>query len=143
MKSPVILAGVLCFAVLAFCQGDHVPAYHSAPPAAERMPPILRPDQLDRALLASPFQAHAYEIAAKIPGVLYQLPCYCYCERMGHKSLRSCFEGEHAAHCSTCMQEAYYAYQQTKLKKSVAQIRRDIIAGKWKTINLETAATMK
>ena len=47
-----------------------------------------------------PFQTHAYELAAKIPAVLHQQPCYCYCDRgMGHNSLHSCFEGTHGAQC--------------------------------------------
>ncbi|MGH9520962.1 MAG: CYCXC family (seleno)protein [Terriglobales bacterium] len=133
------LASILCFALLAFSQGDHVPAYNHRPPKAGEVGPILRPEQLDVRGLSDPLQVRVYEIAAKIPGVLNQMPCYCYCERMGHKSLHSCFEGDHAAHCDVCMKEAVYAYQQTKLKKTPAQIRAGIIAGKWKTVDLEKA----
>lgn len=142
MKSWVTLAAFLSFALLAFTQGDHVPAYNQRPPRPGEVAPILRPEQLGAGVIQYPFQAHAYQIAAKIPGVLNQLPCYCYCERMGHKSLHTCFEGTHAAHCDVCLKEAYYAYQQTKLKKSPTQIRQGIIAGKWKTIDLATAAKM-
>src|SRR5690348_17686746 len=35
--------------------------------------------------------------ALPIPVVLHQQPCYCYCDRMGHNSLHSCFEGTHGA----------------------------------------------
>ena len=141
-KNSVTLAGVVAFALLAFSQGDHVPAYNTHPPKAGEVGPILRPDQLDARGLTDPLQIRAYEIAAKIPGVLNQLPCYCYCERMGHKSLHSCFEGEHAANCDVCMKEAFYAYEQTKLKKTPAQIRAGIIAGKWKTVDMQKAASM-
>ena len=34
------------------------------------------------------------------------------------------------------MKEVYYAYQQTKLKKTPAQIRDGIIKGDWKAIDL-------
>ena len=62
-----------------------------------------------------PYQVTAYKMAAKIPGVLHQEPCYCRCDRaMGHNSLHSCFEGLHGAECSVCLKEAVYSYQQTK-----------------------------
>lgn len=141
-KSSVTLAGVVAFALLAFSQGDHIPAYNAHPPKPGEVAPILRPDQLDLRGLTDPVQIRAYEIAAKIPGVLNQLPCYCYCERMGHKSLHTCYEGDHAAHCDVCMKEAFYAYQQTNVKKTPAQIRAAIIAGKWMSVDLEKAATM-
>jgi hypothetical protein len=35
------------------------------------------------------------------------------------------------------MKEAVYAYEQTKLKKTPAQIRAGIIKGDWKSIDLE------
>jgi hypothetical protein len=89
-------------------------------------------------------QARAYELAEKIPNVLYQQPCYCHCDRsVGHTSLHSCFESTHAAHCDACMKEAFYAYQMTKQKKTPAQIREGIIRGEWEKIDLETAVNMQ
>jgi hypothetical protein len=32
-----------------------------------------------------------YKIAVKEPGLLSGIVCYCFCERMGHESLLSCF----------------------------------------------------
>jgi len=72
--------------------------------------------------------------------VIYQQPCYCYCDRMGHKSLHSCFEGTHGAQCTTCMKELYYTYQMTKQHKTAQQIRKGIIAGEWKLVALQSAA---
>ena len=67
-----------------------------------------------------PWQKAVYVDAAKIPTVLYQLPCYCRCDRnMGHTSLHSCFEGLHGAECSTCAKEGYYAYQMSLKGKTV------------------------
>jgi len=37
----------------------------------------------------------------------------------------------------------YFAYQQTKLKKSPAQIRDAIIKGEWKSIDLDAATNMQ
>src|ERR1041385_1246036 len=114
---------------------NRVPAFHSAPPVkGAQLPPILGRDKLWGNNDQYPFQSHAYELAGKIPDVLYQQPCYCYCDRMGHKSLRSCFESTHGAQCSTCMKEVFYAYQMTKQHKTATQIRKGIIAGEWKTI---------
>ena len=40
------------------------------------------------------------------------------------------------------MKELYYAYQQTKLRKTPAQIRQGIIKGEWQQIDLEEAVHM-
>ena len=78
--------------------------------------------------------------------VLYQLPCYCHCDRsLGHTSLHSCFSNhdEHGAHCGTCLQETYYAYKMTKQGWSVAKIREGINKGEWQKIDLQTAASIE
>jgi hypothetical protein len=70
--------------------------------------------------------------------VLYQLPCNCRCDRaLGHTSLRSCFETTHGAECSTCAQEGIYAYQQTKLGKTPAQIRAGIEHHEYENIDFQ------
>ena len=120
-----------------------VPAYNQAPPAkTEKLPPILPKENLWGENAQFAYQTHAYELAAKIPNVIHQMPCYCYCDRMGHKSLHSCFEGSHGAQCGTCLKEVYYTYDQTKKKKTPAQIREGIIKGEWKQVDLESAANM-
>jgi hypothetical protein len=121
-----------------------VPAFHHGPPpAGTNLPPILGKEALAAEGYAQPLQSHAYELAAKIPGVIYQQPCYCYCDRShGHKSLHSCFESTHGALCGTCMAEVFYSYRMSKQHKSAAEIRNGIIAGEWKQIDLESAATM-
>src|SRR5579864_3810268 len=124
-------------------QPGRVPAYHPYPPKkGEKLPPLLPKEALLGPEYQYPFQAHAYELAARIPNVIYQQPCYCYCDREGHKSLHSCFEKTHGAQCSTCMKEVYYSYQMTKQHKTPAQIRKGIIAGDWKQIDLQSAATV-
>ena len=122
---------------------NRVPAFHAAPPAkGAQLPPILGKEQLWGENDQYPYQSHAYELAARIQPVIYQQPCYCYCDRMGHKSLHSCFEGTHGAQCSTCLKELYYAYEMTKQHKTAAQIRKGIISGEWRDINLDSAATI-
>jgi len=114
-----------------------------APSAGTELAPILNKDQLWGSNAQFPYQTHAYELAAKIPKVLYQQPCYCYCDRsMGHKSLHSCFSSTHGAECGTCLKELYYTYTMNKQGKTARQIRAGIIKGDWKQIDLETAATI-
>ena len=119
---------------------NEVPAYHKTPPAkGEKLASIASPAQVAEMDIKYGFQRRAYEAAAKVPRVLYQLPCYCFCDRSaGHQSLHSCFEGDHGAHCSTCMQEAFYAYQMTKKGKTAKQIREGIMKGEYKSIDLQT-----
>lgn len=120
-----------------------VPAYNAAAPAkTAKLPPILAKDQLWGESGRYPYQLHAYELAAKVSSVIHQQPCYCYCDRMGHKSLRTCFESTHGAQCSVCMQELYYTYVQHKKGKTAAQIRKGIMDGEWKQVDLETATSI-
>ena len=125
-------------------QDSGVPAYNKLPPAkGSKLPPILKKEDL-WGENAGPAQFHAYELAAKIPDTLHQLPCFCHCDRgMGHKSLRSCFEGTHGAQCDTCMSELFYAYGEKQKGKTVAQIRKGIIEGEYKKVSQEDAAALR
>ncbi|HWG51370.1 MAG TPA: CYCXC family (seleno)protein [Candidatus Acidoferrales bacterium] len=141
----LILAGGITYAQWASGASNPVPAYHTSPPAkGAKLPPILTQQQLDQDGLTMPAQREAYKAAAKASSVLYQMPCYCYCDRNhGHKSLRSCFEGTHGANCGTCAQEALYSYQMSKKGWSVKQIRDGIIKGDFRQIDLENPAPVK
>ncbi len=117
-----------------------VPAYNATVPKKPSKP-IMAGEQLTGPFFEHPYQVTAYKIAAKIPAVLHQQPCYCHCDRaLGHKSLHSCFEGTHGAACSTCMKEAVYSYQETQKGRTPAQIRASIERGEWQTVDLEKAA---
>jgi hypothetical protein len=120
-----------------------IPAYNAgSPPKGTKLPAILTKADLWGADAQYPYQTHAYELAGKIPGVLHQQPCYCYCDRMGHNSLHSCYENTHGAQCATCLKELYYSYQQHQRGKTASQIRAGIIRGDWKLIDLQSAATI-
>ena len=148
-----VAASVALFTVVALVsapwlrsQSDpDVPHYNAAPPAKTgTLPPILTRDQLWGQNAKHPYQIHAYELAAKIPKVIYQQPCYCHCDRsMQHNSLHSCFSGMHGAQCTTCMQELYYTYKMYKKGKTASQIRAGIIKGEWNTIDLDEAVKME
>ena len=110
---------------------EDLPAYHANPPSA----PL--PATLDPKLFPDAQNRNIYAVAAKEKAVLYQQPCYCRCDRhVGHKSLLDCYVDRHASVCDVCKKEAAYAYQQSKLGKTPAQIRAAIIQGKWKDADL-------
>ncbi len=122
---------------------DKVPAYNATPPEKDaKLPAILAQDQLWGENAQYPYQTRAYELAAKIPAVLHQQPCYCFCDRIGHNSLHSCFETAHGAQCSICLKELYYSYTMHQKGKTAVEIRRGIIAGEWKQVSLATAASI-
>src|SRR5437660_9940459 len=115
-----------------------VPAYNSGPPpTGTKLPPILAKQQLWGENAQYPYQTHAYELASKIPIVLHQQPCYCYCDRMGHNSLHSCFENTHGARCATCLKELYYSYHHHQTGKTAAQIRAGLTKRQRKHIDLQ------
>jgi len=113
-----------------------IPSYHAyalKPPVPSTMDPKQFPDALNR---------NVYALAAKIKPVLYQQPCYCYCDRsVGHKSLLDCFATEHGSQCDICQKEAVLAYQLTQKGKTPAQIRAAIIHGDWKSVDMKPYVT--
>ena len=100
-----------------------VPAYEVAPVRAN-LAPTLEPERF------TGITRDAYRAVRQIPVTIAQLPCYCHCdEGFGHKSLYSCFEDDHAAHCDVCVREALLALTLEKEHKlTPAQIRDRIVA---------------
>lgn len=149
-----ILVGACCFALAGFAlvhaqnpaqnspsaaqlsatppRAESVPAYHKHPPKG-RLPATLDPQ-----LFVDPLNQRVYAIAAKEKKILYQQPCYCGCDReaVHHKSLLDCYVDQHASFCATCRMEAVFAYQEHRKGKTAAQIRQEIIAGKWRDVDL-------
>jgi hypothetical protein len=144
MKSRWVL-GLAVFALTAasYAQwsnpAEDVAAYHpSAPLKVSALPPIMSGAKLTGENFRYPWQVHVYQQVMKVSSVVYQLPCNCRCDRaLGHTSLRSCFEGLHGTECSTCAQEGFFAYQQTKLGKTPAQIRAAIAHHDYEKIDLD------
>ena len=149
MKHFFALLTLLCGVAMTHAQyltpQSAVPAFHATAPApATKLPPILTQKQLADAGFIAPAQVEAYKAAAKVSSVVYEMPCYCYCDRgHGHTSLRSCFESDHGANCGTCMQEALYSYRQSKKGWSTKMIRDGIIRGDFKMVDLENVAPVK
>jgi hypothetical protein len=102
----------------------NVPAFLTTAPSRGSLAPTLDPERFTGAT------REAYRAVRQIPVTIAQLPCYCYCDQgFGHKSLYSCFEDDHAAHCAVCVNEALLALTlERDQKMSPAQIRERIVA---------------
>jgi hypothetical protein len=122
--------------------GGELPAYHATAPAKGAvLPAILTEKQLVDAGLTQPAQKASYKAAAKVSSVVYQMPCYCHCDRhAGHTSLRACFESTHGANCGTCMAEAMYSYEKSKKGWTPKMIRDGIIRGEFQQVDLQNPA---
>ena len=72
--------------------GKPVPHFHARLEDALPLPKILPASDF-----SIPVVARAYAAAARIPEVLAQQPCYCWCDKMGHGSLVDCFATDHGA----------------------------------------------
>lgn len=101
-----------------------LPAHFEVPPSKSSLGPTLDPNSF------TGITRDAYRAAREIPVTLAQLPCYCHCDQgFGHKSLYSCYEDDHAAHCDVCVREALLALKLEKEQKMTpAQIRDTIVA---------------
>jgi len=148
MKRVLISLSLALVTVAGYAQwsnpADEIPAYHPQSPAkSEKLPSIMSGTQLTGDYFRYPWQVKVYKEAAQVPNVLYQLPCYCRCDKaLGHTSLHSCFEGTHGAICSTCAKEGAYAYKMTKLGKTAKQIRDGIEHKEYEQINLDQVGGM-
>lgn len=109
-----------------------VPPYHATTThalLAKTLPPSMFPND--------PTSERAYAVAAKIKPLLYQMPCYCHCDKeLGHSSLLSCYQDRHASICGTCKMELYYAYMGRRKGMTAKQIRAGIIRGDWVKVDM-------
>ena len=151
-KSWLLLAGIIILGIVALLMvnskstsnppappADHVashppietpattaktlPAHFEQAPNRSTLGPTLPPEQFTGLV------RDAYRAAREIPQTIAQMPCYCHCDRgMGHKSLYSCFEDDHASHCAVCVNEALLTLKlEREGKLSPAQIRDKIV----------------
>lgn len=118
---------------LGHCETKVSPAFHPHPPTSD-LPPVQNPLQY----ASLPVVERVYRLAAKIRPVLYQLPCYCYCDQSsGHTSLLDCFVGTHGAECKTCQREVVFAFKATLRKMSPGTIRAALGRGNWRAENVD------
>jgi hypothetical protein len=72
---------------------SRIPPYYKTAEAAKPFPSLVPAAYFRR----YPLVERAYQIAAEIPEVIAQQPCYCYCEGHGHHSLLDCYASDHGA----------------------------------------------
>ncbi len=70
-----------------------IPPFHESAEAAKPFPELM-PSERYRDY---PHIERVYAIAHRIPGVLAQQPCYCWCNKFGHGSLLDCYSSDHGA----------------------------------------------
>jgi hypothetical protein len=123
---PVLLMGGL---LLAACGGGQ------ANPQVKLAPVSVLPMQMQQAPVAV---RTAYQFAVTNPDALRNVPCYCGCGAIGHKSNLACYIKEfgadgkpvfddHAVGCSICVDIATDVMQMTGEGKSPADIRQQIV----------------
>lgn len=105
---------------------SQVPIYFKRVQDAVPFPKTLDPSQFQVQSIRE-----AYSAAKEIPDVLVQQPCYCDCQRMGHRSLLDCFRDLHATTCDICINEARLAGRLHREGKTTEEIRAAVIAKQW------------
>ena len=124
-KLPWVVAGVAVVAIVVILVATRSPGegHHPVPRAgitgAKVLPASLFGE--DQRLV------RAYTAARAMPEVFDGLYCYCHCkEDMGHVSLLTCYESEHAASCDICLAEGEMAATMHAQGASLEEIRRAI-----------------
>ena len=75
----------------------------------------------------TPGSTEAYAAAREAAATLDGVYCYCDCSKhAGHRSLLTCFEGDHGAYCDICMGEAMVAHGMARQGRSLEEIRTAI-----------------
>lgn len=132
--APFVLSTFACNKADRAESASQTPVRPQAQGAGAFVPPYyadVRGVQIPRTLppgrFTVPKTRQSYRVAAAIPEALMQLPCFCGCDRIGHKSLLDCFVDEHAEYCGICQDSALWAHQRLKERASIATIRQEIV----------------
>jgi hypothetical protein len=114
---------------------------NAAPPpeaAGAGLPPL--PADIANAVRPTAVVRAAYQFAAEHPEVLNYIPCFCGCERGGHKANHDCFVkrrdaagrvvewDDHGVGCEVCVDVGTLAMQMHHAGASVAEIRTAVEA---------------
>ena len=131
--------GIVLFVLATFYAGYRLQSTSPIPPGPDQVPvhfnrvedAIPFPPTLDPAQFQISSIREAYSVARELPEVLVQQPCYCYCQRQGHRSLLDCFRDLHATSCDICINEARLAGRLHRQGKTAEEIRTAIIQKQW------------
>lgn len=133
---PLVLVGVVLLAMSAAIYhgagqpGDKGPKSstrsRSVPPYYSDLRGVVLPRTLPPERFPEGKARYAYQVAASLPATLAQLPCYCPCDRVGHKSLLDCYADEHGAYCDICQDSALWADKRMRQNATVTTIRQEL-----------------
>ena len=145
MRSRLVSAAAALLMAVS-CSKNAAPPSANTPAAATSAPtqrdnPLFVADDLPLLPAGAPSAPRplvavkaAYEFAARHPEVIGYVPCFCGCERGGHKSNESCFVAgrrngtvswdTHGIGCEICLDVATETMQMHNAGASVAQIRQ-------------------
>jgi hypothetical protein len=145
-------AAALVAVALAACSRNSEPpaAAYTPTPVAKQSPPVSRastvlaadlppvPFSLLSASKPEPIVKAVYEFAARHPEVLNYMPCFCGCERGGHRGNHDCFVSrrdaagkvtewsQHGVGCDVCIDVAQTAMQMHNAGATVSAIREAV-----------------
>lgn len=142
LTEKLVLYGLAFFVVALVIVSQWRSVHSSSPKNAQAVPPFYEsakaaaplPATLAPTLFTAPVVRRAYEVAQRIPEVLVQQPCYCWCDRYGHRSLLDCYRSRHAETCNICVNEALLAHHMNQAGASAQEIRSAIIRGEWQNL---------
>jgi len=140
IKTAIVYGvGMLLFVLATFYAGYRMQSTSPIPPGPDQVPAHFErvedampfPQTLDPAEFKISTIREAYSVARELPEVLVQQPCYCYCQRQGHRSLLDCFRDLHATSCDICINEARLAGRLHRQGKTADEIQTAIIQKQW------------
>jgi hypothetical protein len=132
-RAPWLIAGVAATALVGVVALQRPPAGASDAGGPVAAHPAPRPGITPVKVLPisfvprTPGAVEAYAAARNAAATLDGVYCHCDCSKHAdHRSLLTCFEGEHGAYCDICMGEAIVAQGMAQQGRSLEKIRTAI-----------------
>ena len=135
-KTPWLIAGAAAAAlvgVVMMQRGTATPTPRAGSGAVASHHPMPRPGITSEKVMPASFvprtpgSSDAYAAARTHAATLDGVYCHCDCSKhAGHRSLLTCFEGDHGAYCDICMGEAMVASGMADQGRSLEDIRAAI-----------------
>ena len=130
-RAPWLIAGAAAVALVAVVVLQRPPQTGKAEAAGHH--PTPRPGITAENVMPASFvprtpgSNEAYAAARTHAATLDGVYCHCDCSKhSGHRSLLTCFEGEHGAYCDICMGEAMVASGMADQGRPLEEIRTAI-----------------
>jgi hypothetical protein len=134
----IILVAAMLFAGYSFYYKSNQNALPPDLQVSEVDPAALRGGETRPTLSPALFTgktARAYYTAQGNRELLDSVYCYCNCKKtIGHKSLLSCFAHRHAASCTICQDQAFYAAERFQKVGDIAKVRLAVDKKFWRPL---------